>query len=220
MLQKINKSLDELKIGLVGFRSKFISIALDRYGLSYDIIQVEDISQKYDIILGSGVYNIIPDELLLKPIYGCFFIHESPLPEGRGHAPIQWALQNKKVNFTLSLFKVAPGVDDGYIVYQHNKEILYYDNVESLETKRQEGITECFEIFLNELKQGVIVLREQTGKSTYHKKRNKLNSEIKSIDNLNDLWEKIRICDNEKYPAFFILNDKKITLKYTIDDNR
>jgi methionyl-tRNA formyltransferase len=219
MIQIIDKPLKELKIGIIGFRRSFIKTALNKFNLSYTYINNKNIEEnEYDIIFGSGVYNILSEEFIKKPKYGCFFIHESPLPEGRGHAPIQWALENKRKNLTLSLFKVLPGIDDGNIVYQHNKEINKFDTVESIEQKRLEGITECFELFLEELSKGVIVLRKQTGKSSYNPKRNPSNSEIKSIPNVDLFWDELRMCDNEKYPAFFKIGNKKITLKYSIDD--
>ena len=36
---------------------------------------------------------------------------------------------------------------------------------------------------------------------------------------LIDLWDNIRICDNEKYPAYFYIEGKKITLKYEVDND-
>ena len=66
------------------------------------------------------------------------------------------------------------------------------------------------------MKSGFIVLREQSGKPSYHKKRTKENSELNPDIPLKDLWDEIRICDNENYPAFFVIGDTKIILRYEV----
>ena len=95
------------------------------------------------------------------------------------------------------------------------------DTYKILENKRQIGLQECFNSFLQEIKTGVVVLREQSGLGNYQTKRSPKDSELtKQIYSLEDLWENIRICDNDKFPAFFKLNDKKVILKYeVVDDN-
>jgi methionyl-tRNA formyltransferase len=220
MIQKINKSFKDLKFGLLGFRSSLVEEILIKNNINYKNIIEDEIDNSFDIIFGSGVYNIISDKIINKPKYGIFIIHESPLPEGRGHAPLQWTVKNKRPNLTLSLFKASSGVDNGYIVYQHNIEINKIDTITDIEYKRQQGIKECFEIFLSEIKENIIVLRKQTGKSSYHKKRTPIHSKITTIPDVEKFWDEIRICDNEKYPAFFEIDNKKIILKYYIDDNK
>lgn len=219
MIQKINKPLSKIKFGLIGFRSHLVEDLLSSKSLTYQYITEDTpIDSTFDLVFGSGVYNILSKEIITTPTYGCYFIHESPLPEGRGHAPIQWTIENNRPNFTLSLFKVLPGVDDGGIVYQHNVGIDNFDSVNTIEKKRQQGIIECFNVFLEELKEGIIVIRKQTGKSSYYKKRSPQDSKLTSITNLSQFWQELRMCDNEKYPAFFELEGKKIFLKYYLDD--
>jgi len=220
MVYKIKKPISKLNFGLMGFRSHLIEPILKNNNLKYKYIDENSSLDSFDLILGSGIYNILPDKIINTPTYGCFFIHESPLPEGRGHAPIQWAIKNKRPNLTLSLFKASSGVDNGYIVYQHNMEINKLDDVTIIESKRQQGIKECFTIFLEELKEQTIVLRKQTGKPSYHKKRTFKDSKITTIPNIENFWNEIRMCDNEKYPAFFEIDNKKIILKYYINDNK
>ena len=63
----------------------------------------------------------------------------------------------------------------------------------------------------------MLVLREQHGASSYHKKRNHADSCLDSTKSLDSLWDDIRICDNDKYPAHFYIEGKKITLKYEVE---
>ncbi len=218
MILKINKQPEDLNIGVLGFRNSFIIKALDKYNFKWFVFD-PDKPTPCDIIIGSGVYNILPNNIISLPTFGTYIIHETPLPEGRGHAPIQWTLSNNRPNFCLSLFKASTGVDNGLIVYQHNVEIDDYDSCTNLEQKRGKGITECVLVFLKEISEGIIVLREQTGKSSYYKKRTPLDSCIDDAVDSKKLWKALRLCDNEKYPAYITIDGRKIYLKYYKDND-
>ena len=87
-----------------------------------------------------------------------------------------------------------------------------------LEKKREMGIQKCFSAIIDEMGEGYIVIREQTGKASISHKRTPANSELDVNKTLIELWDKIRICDNEKFPAFFRINNKKITIKYKVEN--
>lgn len=227
MIIKVDKPLKEMKIGIIGIRYFLLAAILTEKKLLFDclnddnknpVVSGKKITEDYDIIFASGVYNIIPDEIIRRPKYGIFNFHETPLPEGRGHAPIQWTIENKRKNIVITLYEISAGVDDGKISCQHSVPVLKTDGYDVLEQKRQFGIKECFKKFLGELDQGIVVLREQTGKGDYHKRRHPENSELDIDKTLRELWDSIRKCDNIRYPAFFKLDDKKIFLKYKIVD--
>tara|TARA_Y100000385_G_scaffold280492_1_gene331804 strand:- start:7333 stop:8001 length:669 start_codon:yes stop_codon:yes gene_type:complete len=220
MIQRIIEDIEHLKIGLLGFRHECFIPALKEYGLNYTFLkQYQDIDETFDLVVESGVYDIIPEKYLSKPKYGVIGIHESPMPEGRGHAPLQWAVLNKRPNLTISLYRLNSKVDSGEIIYQQQVEISKLDTYRELEEKRQTGIVECFRNFLAEFSQGVLVLREQTGASSYHKKRQPINSHLDSTKSLDSLWDSIRICDNINYPAYFYVEGKKIILRYEVSDD-
>ena len=69
---------------------------------------------------------------------------------------------------------------------------------------------------VEELKEGVMVLREQSGFESYHQKRSPKDSEISS---LVPFWDRIRICDNEKYPAHFYIGNSKVILRYEVEND-
>jgi methionyl-tRNA formyltransferase len=228
MIIKINKSLKELKIGIIGFRYFLLEEVLKEKNLAFDclnddnnnpIVSGKKITEEYDIIFATGVYNILPPEIIRKPQYGIYNFHETPLPEGKGHAPIQWTIENKRKNIVITFYEISEGVDDGKIACQYYVPVEKTDGYDVLEQKRQFGIKECFKKFLADLEQGIIVLRKQTGKGDYHGRRYPENSELNIDKSLRELWDDIRKCDNNKYPAFFKLGNKKIFLKYEIIDD-
>lgn len=55
--------------------------------------------------------------------------------------------------------------------------------------------------------------RPQRGKETFYKKRTPKDSEISPNDTIKDLFLKLRVADNERYPVFFKHKGKKYTLR-------
>ena len=221
MIIKLDKDVKDLNIALLGFRHQLLIDVLEKNNFTnYKILSTcEEIDETSDIVFLSGVHYIVPEEYLSKPKYGVYCFHESPLPEGRGSAPIHWAVSNNRPNLTVSLFQANAKIDKGYIVTQVNVPIELTDVYEDLERKRLEGIQLAFEVFLEELSEGCIVLRRQTGSSSYNKKRSITNSELDVNKTLAELWNHIRVCDNDKFPAYFKVGGKKITINYKVEDD-
>lgn len=220
MITKLDESFSHLRIGLLGFRHPCLISALDKYGLNYQILnKIKEINSDLDLVIESGVYDIIPEKYLHLPKYGIVGFHESPVPQGKGHAPLQWAVLNNQKNIVITLYKLNSKVDDGEVILQHNMEILPTDTLVDLESKRQKGITICLANFLEELKEGVIVLRKQSGFKSYHTKRTPEDSALDPSKTLLDLWDSIRVCDNKDFPSFFIFEGKKIILRYEVVDH-
>jgi len=55
---------------------------------------------------------------------------------------------------------------------------------------------------MSELSNGYLVLRDQRGFGSYHSKWNPSHFELDKNKILIELWDNIRICDNENYPTF------------------
>jgi methionyl-tRNA formyltransferase len=216
MLLKVEKNVHDLKIGVVGSRASCFTDVLEKNKINYNLIKVKDIDDSYDLVFESGLYKIIPADILNKPSIGVIGTHETPLPEGQGFAPIQWSVLNRRKHLVVTLYKLDPGVDSGRIINQINKPITRLDTIKTLDNKRKEAISEAFQLFIDEIEQGYIVLREQTGTPSYSPRRTPDSCELDVNKNLEELWDEIRICDNEKYPAWFRIDGKKIIIRYTI----
>jgi methionyl-tRNA formyltransferase len=218
MVIKINKPVNTMKIGVTGTRAKCFANVLDKYNIPYRTIDVAEIDKTFDFVFESGLYTLISDEYLSMPRFGVIGIHESPLPEGKGHAPIQWAVLSGKRNLTVTLYKLDTGVDSGKIIHQVNMPILKIDTIVELNRKRLSGVEKVFDVFIKELLDGYIVLRSQTGRGSYHQRRNLDSCELNKEEKLCDLWDQIRICDNDLYPAWFKIGKKKVIIKYEVVD--
>ena len=121
MVINLKKGIEDLKIGLFGTRKSLLADELDKQKIKYyEVNNITSIDNSFDFIFASGVYSIIKNEYLKIPVYGIIGFHETPLPEGRGNAPIQWTIENKRINLTITAFKLIKEMDAGDIIYQYN----------------------------------------------------------------------------------------------------
>lgn len=88
-----------------------------------------------DLIAVTAFGQILPEEILNMPKYGCINVHGSLLPEYRGAAPMQRAIiDGKKVTGITTMF-MAKGMDTGDMLLKMEVEILPTDNFEDLHDK-------------------------------------------------------------------------------------
>ncbi len=66
-----------------------------------------------DIIIVSAFGQVLPEEILKMPRYGCVNVHASLLPKYRGAAPIQWAVINGEKTAGVTTMQMDAGIDTG-----------------------------------------------------------------------------------------------------------
>lgn len=90
---------------------------------------------KPDIIITCAYGQIIPEEILKYPEYGCINVHGSLLPKLRGGAPIHWAIINGDKETGITIMYMENKMDAGDIISQKSIPILENDNLDSLYNK-------------------------------------------------------------------------------------
>ncbi len=70
-----------------------------------------------DIFVVAAFGQILSQEILDMPKYGCVNIHASLLPKYRGAAPIQWAVIDGEEKTGITIQQMNAGVDTGDILY-------------------------------------------------------------------------------------------------------
>ncbi|BDQ36768.1 hypothetical protein SYK_11280 [Pseudodesulfovibrio nedwellii] len=222
MIVQFDRKMSDLKIGFIGsFAQELAKHSMKVSDISDPIVieSFDCVNETYDLIFGAGLYEIIPEDILNVPKFGMLFFHATPLPEGKGNAPIFWTVSNKRPNITVSCFRPNNSIDAGPIACQSNVAIEETDNYPILYKKQWQGVLDCLEAALDDISQGVLVFREQTGVSSFTAKRSPSDSQIDPNMKLIDLWDHIRCCDNENFPAFFELNGKKVYLYHKVKDD-
>lgn len=89
-------------------------------------------SLKYDLIWVAGWQRLVPDWLIKSCKYGILGAHGSPdgITAGRGRSPQNWAILLGCRSFTISVFKIQNGIDDGDIVCSKTFEINETDDID------------------------------------------------------------------------------------------
>lgn len=71
-----------------------------------------------DVIVVTAFGQILPQEILDIPKYGCINVHASLLPKYRGASPIQWAVLNGEKESGVTTMMMDAGLDTGDILLQ------------------------------------------------------------------------------------------------------
>lgn len=105
--------------------------------------------------------QILSQEILDIPEYGCLNIHASLLPGYRGASPIQHVILEGQEKTGITIMQMDAGIDTGDILYQKEVPIAPEDNYASLHDKLAllggEAVTEALEL----LEQGKLKPRKQ-----------------------------------------------------------
>lgn len=85
-----------------------------------------------DIFVVAAFGQILSQEILDMPKYGCVNIHASLLPKYRGAAPIQWSILDGEKETGVTIMQMNAGLDTGDILLQKKIEIAADETGESL----------------------------------------------------------------------------------------
>ncbi len=140
-------------------------------------------------------------------------IHESALPLGRGMSPLTWQILEGKNTIPVTLLEASEGVDEGDI---YEQVFIEYNGTElNPELKHKQGLA-TIELVINFVKKYPNnSATKQIGEPTYYKRRTAADSELNIKKTIEEQFNLLRVCDNERYPAFFRINNKKYLLQIT-----
>ena len=88
-----------------------------------------------DIFVVVAYGQILSQEILDIPKYGCVNVHGSLLPKYRGAAPIQWAIINDEKKTGVTIMYMVKALDAGDMILKREIDIDDNDNYETLHDK-------------------------------------------------------------------------------------
>ena len=88
-----------------------------------------------DLFIVAAYGQILSEEILNMPTYGCVNVHASLLPKYRGAAPIQWAVIDGEEESGVTLMQMDKGLDTGDILLQERIALSPDETGESLYEK-------------------------------------------------------------------------------------
>lgn len=161
--------------------------------------------------------KIIPLELLSRNTHN-IVIHGSALPKGKGMSPLAWQIIEGKDEITLTLLEAAEKVDAGNIYAQKVVSFEGHELIDELRQKEGEAIIKLATEFIDTYPPSSGMVQE--GEETFYPRRRPRDSEIDVTKSVEEVFNLLRIVDNERYPAFFKYRGHTYELRiYKKDEN-
>ena len=114
-------------------QNKLDYFGLESYSMSSESDKAMLLSLKIDLLLVLGWQRLIPNWFIKSIKFGVVGAHGSPwgIEKGRGRSPLNWSLIFGCKKFTLSIFKINEGIDEGGIVDTTTFDISEFDDINS-----------------------------------------------------------------------------------------
>jgi methionyl-tRNA formyltransferase len=138
-------------------------------------------------------------------------VHPSKVPLGKGWSPLAWQILEGKNKIPVSLFEAVEKVDAGDVYLIDYIDLDGHELNE--EIKQQQGLITIRMILKYIDNYTNIKGVSQNGEESFYHKRDMNANEIDIDKSISDQFNLLRIVDNERYPAFFIRNGIKYTIK-------
>lgn len=121
-----------------------------------------------DIFVVAAFGQIVSQEILDMPRYGCVNIHASLLPRYRGAAPIQWVILNKEKETGVTIMQMDAGIDTGDMLMQRSFAIGAKDTGETVHDKLSALGAEMIVDALREIEEGTLTpVKQNSEESCY-----------------------------------------------------
>lgn len=165
-----------------------------------------------DISFFLSCFEIVGQTYLDKSSHN-IVVHASDLPQGKGWSPASWQILEGKREIPLSLFEATEKVDAGCIYLKDRIFLDGFELIDGWQNKLGKKIVEMCVTFVNNYPEIIKKGEEQLGSESFYKKRTPENSMLDPKKTIEEQFNLLRVVDNEKYPAFFVMNGRKYVVK-------
>jgi len=168
----------------------------------------------YNILVSCGFSYVIDNDSLSTAEYA-INVHPTLLPAYRGFRSGPYIIMNGESRSGVTIHWLTSEVDKGDILAQESFPLSIFETTRSMIRKCQDVEPELLYRVIESIKQGTFVAtpQDESQASTYSHIRMPEDSEIDPKKSLMELYNEIRACDADDYPAFFILDGQKVCIK-------
>ncbi len=163
-----------------------------------------------DIVFILGYTKILKNNFLKKNKYN-LVVHESNLPKGKGFAPVQWQILNKKKKIPVCLISAVEKVDSGDIFERTYFKLTGDELYDEIREKQADITFKIIERFLKKFPH--VYSTKQFGKGSFYKRRFPKDNELDINKSIKEQFNLLRLGDNDNFPSFFYYKKKKYILK-------
>lgn len=174
---------------------------------------IELVSSRSELSGGDVLFLISCSEIINskdRAAYNsCLVIHASDLPFGRGWSPHIWQILQGKKDITVSLLEAEDKVDSGRIWKKLNFQIPKHALWNEINEKLFEKEIELIDFAISNFDSVQPKPQDLSLTPTYYPKRTPIDSKIDPFQNIVSQFDKIRVSDPHRFPAFFEIEGKK-----------
>lgn len=185
---------------------------------------IELVRKKADATGGDILFLVSCSEIVTKQdrsaYRACLLLHASDLPRGRGWSPHVWEIAQGAEEITLSLLEAEDKVDSGRIWKKLRIQVprhALWDEINRLlfeaEIALLEFAVENFHVIEPQAQQ-------DDGNASYYPRRTPQHSQVDPSKTIVEQFDLIRICDPNRFPAFFEHLGHRYLLKLEKFDER
>ena len=168
-----------------------------------------------DVTFYLGCLRITPPEVLARSRRN-LVVHESALPQGRGFAPMTWQVLEGARRVPIALLEAAEEADAGPVVLRDHIDL---DGTELCDALRALQGAATLRLCLRYLAaQEPPVGSPQVGEASWYPRRRPKDSALDPHRTLAEQFDLLRVCDNERYPAFFEHRGQRYVLRIQRDE--
>lgn len=178
-----------------------------------NIDQIELVRRKSELSGGDILFLIscseIVDAIDRSAYRASLVLHASDLPQGRGWSPHIWQIIEGAEVITLSLLEAEDKVDSGRIWRKMRLPIPKHALWDEINDSLFSAEIELIEFAVQEFSSVNPVEQDASIEPTYYPRRSPAESKIDPKQSIASQFDKIRVCDPHRFPAFFELHGNK-----------
>jgi len=164
-----------------------------------------------DILFLVSCTEIIPVDLRKLYRY-CITLHASDLPAGRGWSPHIWSILEGATVITVSALNAEDRVDTGDVWAKKTFSVKQHEIYDEINTSLFEVEIELLDEVIRMVEGGVEPFSQDSQGATYYPRRKPHDSELDPNLTITEQFDKLRVCDPSRYPAFFKIYGKTYTV--------
>lgn len=142
----------------------------------------------------------------------CLVLHASDLPRGRGWSPHIWEIAGGAESITLSLLEAEDGVDSGRIWRKTVIPVPRHALWDEINARLFAAEIALIDFAVREFGRIAPEPQADDGSATMYRRRTPEDSRIDPHASLASQFDKIRVADPERFPAFFELHGHRYKL--------
>jgi methionyl-tRNA formyltransferase len=140
-------------------------------------------------------------------------VHESDLPGGKGWSPLTWQILEGKKTIPVCLIEAVDRVDSGPIYARETIQLNGHELVDELREAQAKATMNLCTAFVGDFPHSLKNAKNQTGDATFYSRRRPEDSQLDPRKSILEQFNLLRIVDNDRYPAFFDIENRRYHLK-------